>query len=225
MTEAVKAPDGTEGTTTTETVVTPPVKPAVVTKPAAVAETPSTEPEFLKDRLDRERRSILKDLGIKLKRDEDPAERIEEYKTQLESDRTENKTLKKTVAAHEVTIGELAASKAAVKVFADTEFNALSEPQKAIVIASAGDDPNERLKTIAIMKAMTPSLATTTATTVAAVKPITVPANTAPGQTAPEVATSQVVDVKAEYSRLQQVNPLSAAAFLLQNQHAFYQQK
>ncbi len=217
MTEQVKAPEGTEGTVAP--VVTPVVAPAKVV--AKVEET-TTEPEFLKDRLDRERRSILKDLGIKLKRGEDPQERLEEYREQLDSDRTQNKTLKKQVETHEATITELSASKAAVKVFADTEFSLLNDAQKAIVVAAAGDDPNERLKTIAIMKAMTPPVVAP-ATVVA---PIPAPANTAPAQGAPVPGTTpQTVNVREEYARLQQSNPLSAAAYLLQNQRAFYTQK
>ncbi len=202
-----------------EGTVAPAAAPAKVIAEAGTVLAPGTaEPEFLKDRLDRERRSILKDLGIKLKRGEDPQERLDEYKTELESDRTENKTLKKKVADHEATIGELAASKAAVKVFADTEFAALNEAQKAIVIASAGDDPNERLKTIAIMKAVAPPVAAV-ATTPA---PIPAPAQTAPTAAAPAPASSQVVDVRAEHERLQTTNPLLAAAYLLQNKQSYY---
>jgi hypothetical protein len=220
MADEVKTPEaGAEGT------VTPASTPPAAKPPAKAAadETPTPEPEFLKDRLDRERRSILKDLGIKLKRGEDPQERIEAYATELESDRAANKDLKKKVETHEATILELAGSKAAVKVFADTEFAALNDAQKAIVIASAGDDPNERLKTIAIMKAMGASVAPATSTPVPAATPIPAPAQTAPGQTAPVPTPSQVVDVRAEHTRLQQTNPLQAAAYLLANQHAFYQ--
>ncbi len=224
----------TETETTTETTETTTPPPAVA-KPAkaakAVAEATSGEPEFLKDRLDRERRSILKDLGIKLKRGEDPNERLEEYRTELEADKTSNKDLKTKVATHEATIERLSAAEAAVKVFAQVEFDALSPALQAIVKAAAGDNPNERLKTMAIMKATSgPPAATTTqvaagAVTSQAAKPaIPAPAQTAPAAGSPPPASSQAVDVRAEHARLQASNPLLAAAYLLQHRAEYYKQ-
>ncbi len=214
MTDEVVKPPSTE-----PILETPATKP-----PVAKTETAPAEPEFLRDRLDRERRSVLKDLGIKLKRDEDPSERIAQFQNELTSDREENKTLKQKLAANETQMAELASSKAAVKVFAEMEFNSLTEAQQKIVIASAGDDPNERLKTIAIMKASGGAPAPT-ATQPATPAPIPAPAQTAPGTPAPAPTSSTVPDVRAEHARLQQSNPLEAAAYLLQNRHAFYQQK
>lgn len=217
-------PENTSTNEDTTTVASNTAAPPKAKDPAPpAAKEGENEPMFLKDRLDRERRAILKDLGIKLKRGEDPQERIEAYAQELETDRTASKALRDKIADYENKLSQLAASTAAVKVFADTEFAALTDAQKAIVIASAGDDPNERLKTIAIMKAMKPEPAVTPE---APKPPIPAPAQTAPavGGPTPGAAPGQVVDVKTEHARLKESNPLVAASYLLANLSTFTKQ-
>lgn len=168
----------------------------------------------MKERLDRERRAVLKDLGIKVKKDEDPASKIEEYKASKEERRKQREAQAKELDEAKKSLERLSASEVAVKIYADAEFAALSAEQQAIVTTAAGDNHAERLRTIAIMKASAPKDAPK-----APPAPIPAPAQTAPTSApAPAATPSTPVDVKAEYQRLQGVNPYLAAGFLLANQ-------
>lgn len=200
--------------------------------PAAPPATPvsTTEPTFLQDRLERAKKTVLKELGIKVKKGEDPQAKLDEYKADLDSKKVERKELRDKIAAHEASIEKLSASQAAVQVFAEVEFNLLTPAQQAIVKTAAGDDAGERLKAIAMLKATAPATAPVIAEAPPAAPPaeappIPPPAQTAPPAAAPAPTSSQPSDVRAEHARLKETHPLLAAAYLLANRFEYYKQK
>jgi hypothetical protein len=205
--------------------VTPevPVTPAAPT-PAAPAAAATPESPFSKERLERTRRATLKEVGIKVKKGEDPTAKITEFKASKEERKAQRAADTAKITDLESKVAKLSGTEEAVKVYAELEFKSLTEAQQGIVTAAAGDDPSERLRVISIMKASAPAPAAAAETVKPADKPIPAPANTTVAGTAPPVATSTPTDVRAEYSRIAKTNPLAAAGYLLANREAYYQQ-
>lgn len=196
---------------------------AVSTSNAAPAQMPAVAtPEFVGIRVDRAKKAVLKELGVKVKKSDDPNAKLAEFKTGLEAEKGKRKEMKAKIEEQAATIARLSQSEAAVKVFADMEFSALTPAQQDMVKTLAGEDPNERIKVISQMKALQPTAVPVAAPVTAA--PIPTPAQTAPANGSPEAATSSIVDPKTEYARLA-ADPrtsLVAAAYLLQNRRLMY---
>lgn len=201
--------------------------PAPQAAAAPAAPPATTEPTFIAERVERAKRAQLKELGIKVKKGEDPAAKIAEFKASKEERKAQRAAQAAKISEHEATIEKLSGAAAAVKVYSDVEFNLLAPEQQAVVTQAAGDNPDERLRVIAIMKASQAQAAKEAGKGGNAKEaPIAAPAQTSPATAAPEVASATPVNVKAEYSRLAKTNPYLAAAYLLQpqNRHEFYQQ-
>lgn len=203
------------------------VPPTTGTAPGEAA--PQDEPKWFKPRLEQAQRAaataLLKSLGVR-----DEAEGIALLKKAREAEdaaKTELQRAKErgdTLAAQAARAGDL---EKVVTARADIEMGALSEAQKAAVLALAGDDAAKRLATIDALKPTWASAVAAPALPVAA--PVTpapaavppapaAPATTSPPPTAPAAVTTSPPDHKAEYKRLKTSNPHAAAAYL--NAHA-----
>lgn len=176
------------------------------------------DPKWLASRLDRERKKLLRDLGVEnedeVKKAIARAKELEDAnKSEMEKLREQNEKLRK----------ELEVSKdykEAVAVSAQKELSKLSEQQKAYVESVAGEDPAKVIKTIESLKAsgllkvepVTPPVVQ------APPAPPRVPATTAPGGQPPKPVETTVPSTTLEvWESLQKTNPFLAASFYTKN--------
>jgi len=186
---------------------------APVPAPASVsAPSPEEKPSWLDARLERERRSVLKELGIEslddgkkalatLKAEEDAKKSAAQKAAELETSLKAAKAEKDAMAE-------------ALGVYAKSQMTALTEAQRNAVAAVAGDDPAKQLKTIEALRPTWASAAAPAAT----VTPEK-PRDTAPAPGAPKDAgtTSSPPDQKAIWEALKNTNPILAARYALAN--------
>jgi hypothetical protein len=182
--------------------VTAPVRPAVSDLP----------PEALKERLERERASaqsaLLKDLGV-TSTDELRAA-IEVARAAAEAKRTEAEKQAALIAERDALTVKVRSFGEAVTAHANATLSALSDSQRAAVMALAGDDPAAQLKAVSALRS-------TWTVEVPAPRGETVPAATAPAATVPTVP-----DRKQEYESLKTRNPFAAATFLAAHRREIY---
>ena len=140
-----------------EVVVATPAPAAPVTPPATPpATTPAGEPNYLEPRLERERRGVLKQLGFKVDKDIPAQRQLEGVAKDIETLKTDRKTERKAKEKAEAELATANAKLGALKTYADMELAALPAEMQTKIKAVAGDDPAEQLKTIALLKGMTP---------------------------------------------------------------------
>ncbi len=172
---------------------------------------PSTapaDPNWLPARLDRERRSILKDLGVEDINDAKTA--IAELKKRQDAERSEIERLKSENAELNGKALRAKELESALKVRVESELSGLSEQQRETVLKLAGDDPTKQIYTLenlrsAGMLASTKPNPPPPATTAPAAPPPTPPSSATPAN---HVAT---------YERLKKENPALAARYRLEN--------
>lgn len=212
MSEPVVTP-GTTTVVVDQSAPKPAATPAVVTQTA-----PEGEPNWLPARLERERRQVLKDLGVESI--EDGKKAIAEINAKRESEKTaaekasdlDNKL--KAANAEKATMAETLAT------YAKSLMGGLTEAQKSAVIAIAGEDASKQLKAIEALtptwQTKAPDAAAATATAVATQKPVV--ADTAPAKTAPgDTPTTSPPDPKAIHAELLKTNPVVAARYAVAN--------
>lgn len=209
----------------TET-VTEVVENSTVTPDEATVETvvkpgkQDPNPTWLPSRLERERQSILKELGasnldeakaavqeLNLKREAEKstAQRAGELATQLESERKSKSELE-----------------AAVKIYAAGVMGQLNEEQVSAVKLLAGDDAAKQLKYVEALLPTWKAQSTTPPT--GTPKPPKPPVlDTAPGRTAPDSdVTTTVVNHKQAYLDLKTSgNPFAAASYALRHPEVY----
>lgn len=221
------------------TAATPPSSPAspVATAPAAPTGQlpPAEEPNWFKPRVEQAKRSganeVLGKLGVK---DAEEAKAlIDKAKAAEEAAKTELQKAQEKAKALEAQAARASDLEKTVKARADVELAALTEAQKAAVVAVAGDDPARTLSTIDALK---PTWVTAPATAVApapmataqpalpAATPTPVaPATTSPPPNAPGGSPiASPPDRKAEYAALKAKNPHAAAVYLNTYEHEIY---
>ncbi len=179
----------------------------------AKSETSAEEkPSWLDARLERERRSVLKELGI---------ESLDEAKKTL-TEAAAKKEAEKSVAQK---LGEVEKERASERkrmtemeetfsVLATAQLKTLSDAQRAAVALVAGDDPAKQLKTI---EALRPTWASAAAP--AATASPEAARNTAVAPNAPKDAgtLSSPPDHKAIYAELMKSNPIFASRYALEH--------
>lgn len=193
-------------------------KPAPAPQPAAPP-APGAEPAWLADRLDRERRAVLKALGVE--KVDDAKAALDAYKQAQDAAKTEaEKTAERIAAltrasARADELEEIAKSRVAY------ELGRLTPEQQAAVSAIAGTDAAAQLKAIT---ALTPTWAASAPPAAAPPAAAPPPATSAPPPVAPPPAGQQVsgVDHKAEYQRLKATNPIAAGAYLNAHSREIY---
>jgi len=175
--------------------------------------------EWVTERLERQERKLLKDLG---------AENMEEAKAAFAAIKARKEAdksfeLKATELAEKLakTTASNEQLNASLKTFASAKMSSLTAEQQAAVKAIAKNDPAAQLETI---EALAPTWVQQSATSTPAVKPVvkTVVANTSSSTPAPAAVTSGPVDKKAEFDRLNAMNPIAAGRFLLQHRAEIY---
>ena len=218
-----------------------PSPPLAAASQPATPPAPEKDPNWLNERIARAQKNaqaaLLKDLGL---------ESIDDAKAavnDLKAKREAEKTTAQKAAEYENKLKAVTAQNeslsTAVATYAAAQMGTLSDPQKAAVVAIAGEDPAKQLTTIEALRptwkttapagtdassastqqtapggAPAPALAPAPGT--AAPQPR--PADTAPAPNAPkDTTTTPLTDPKAVYAELKKTNPVIAARFALAN--------
>lgn len=187
-------------------------KPVAPQAPAPTAQStnePTDKPSWLDARLERERKSMLKELGIDSvdagKKAVDAAKAAEESKrTDAERAAAASKSLESATKENQRLLD-------AVSSYAKAQLAGLTDNQKAAVAAIAGEDGAAQLKAI---EALRPTWATSTS----AVPIVPAAKETLPAPNAPKVSGSSSggeIDHKAIYAELEKSNPVIAARYAI----------
>lgn len=186
---------------------------AAPSAPTAAPNPPSdsnAEPTWLAGRLERERKQVLKDLGID--NADELKQLVADQKAKKEADKTDahkRGELEKTLEGERAKISELSET---VGLLAKGQMASLTEAQRNAVAGIAGDDPAKQIKTIEALRS-------TWASTPAAATQAEPPRQTAAQPNAPAsvTETSTPTDHKAIWAELKEINPVAAARYALEN--------
>lgn len=200
-----------------------PASPAQAAPAAApTASTPEAEkdPNWLPARLERERRSLLKQLGVEDVGSAQAA--LDELKKRRDAEKTETDRLRGQLAELESKAKRAAELETVIAARADVELKSLTDAQREAVMKLAGEDPSRLLSAI---DALRPTWATQAPAPVAAppqtqAKPA--PISTSPAGRGPSPEASEAEDVNATYARLAKTDPQQAAAFRLRHFSQFF---
>ncbi len=188
------------------------VTPAPVPAPAPPAPTPAptpAEPAYLSDRLKRAQRTVLKELGFKVKKDADISAAIVEAKSKLSTSSERRRELDTKLSALETEVTSLKERDTAWSAFVATTLGELTPEQKTLVASLAGNDPAKQISTLAHLRSSglltkpvvaAPPVPATAAPAAAPAIP-DAPANTLP-PVSPTPTQGDNIDYTAEYKRL-----------------------
>jgi hypothetical protein len=188
------------------------------TETAAAPKVVREEPAYLADRLERERRSVLKQLGLKPEKGVPAQVAIEEAKKKTEGRKEALRAEKKRAEDAEARAATADKKLEALATYAKLELEALDEKTRETIKTLAGDDPAEQLKHLAAFKALAPKPAEPA---IAAPKPA--PANTTPAASAPlPAAASTELPAAERWAQIKSIQDPTqrgamAAVFLLQH--------
>jgi len=199
--EDIKNQDQSEAQTEEPKIVASANKP----KPPAAEVQATGEPKWLPDRLERERRKILRELG---------ADNVSDVKTalsELKDRRSQELTQLERLQARNAELESAATQRDSLAEMVENQAHGamarLNEEQRAAVLAVAGEDPQKRLAAIAALK---PTWAKNETAMVPA------PVTTAPTEPAPTASSAAPVSNHlATYQNLQRSNPVMAAQYQL----------
>lgn len=177
-----------------------PAQPAA--QPAQQSE---QEPAWLSSRLERERKSMLKQLGVE--NVEDARVAIDELKKRRASEQTEQDRLKAENAELAAKAKRLVDLESVIAAKATYELSQLTAEQKSAVEDIAGSDAAAQLRAVEKLR---PTWVKPSATAA----PLPAPASTSTTATAPAPTASQSENHLATWETLQKKNPVSAAAYL-----------
>lgn len=172
------------------------------------------DPKWLPERLERERRAILKQLGVE--KVEDAKTAIAKLKEIQQQQMTEQEKLRTQVQELEVAAKDLDQYRDAVSALATASMNALSEDQKSVVMDLAGDSPVSQLRVIERLK---PTWVKQTGIVAAA------PVSTSPPASAPKQVTSPEASKRDTWLQMKKDNPVLAAEFYLAHSQEIIQSK
>lgn len=192
-----------------------------IAQPTAPPPAQQQEPEWLPQRLERAKSSaqsdLLRTLGVQ---SVDDAKALVEAARKLEEERkTEAQRVAERIAALEPKAKQADDLASKLGRYAEAELGKLSEPQRAAVLAIAGED---RARALDVIEALRPTWASASTHVeqaqhqqVAAPRPP--PASTSAATVAQSGAPAQSaqVDHKAEYERIRGINPVLASQYLL----------
>lgn len=180
-----------------------------VQTPTPAAQTPA-DPNWLPARLERERRALLKELGVEDVTTTKAA--LEELKRRQDAEKTETERLRAELETYKAQAAKAAEYQSTLKAKAENELKSLTDEQREAILALTGDDPAKQLLAIDKMRAAKffdkptpPPPATPPA-----------PATTAAPATAPAPASaSGETNHLATYEALRAENPMLAAKYRL----------
>lgn len=186
--------------------------PAAAPSQSAKTSSDSEKPHWLDARLERERKAVLRDLGVE---DVEAAKAaLAELAAKREGEKSAAQRAAELDAALKAERETVGAMRDALNAFASGAMAALSEAQRAAVTAVAGDDPAKQVRTI---EAMRPTWAASAAAPEAPAPP-SPPADTAPARGAPSDGGGvSPPDTRAVYDELRKTNPIIAARYAQAN--------
>ena len=169
------------------------------------------KPSWLDARLERERRSVLKELGLESL--DDGKKAIAALKAEEDAKKSAAQKAAELETSYKALKADKDAMAEALDLYAKSHMGALTEAQRNAVVAVAGDDAAKQLKTIEALK---PTWAGAVAPAAPAPEK---PRDTAPASGGPKDAgnTSTPPDLKSVYADLAKVNPILAARFALEH--------
>lgn len=198
---------------------TPPAAPpAPPVAPASTTED-NREPHWLAARLERERRTMLRDMGVD--NPDDVKAALADLKKRREAEMTEAELLKSRVAELEKSSSDRDELHATVTDLASAKLAALSEAQRNAVLKIAGDSARKQLDAITVLSATWAPDAPPTdggtgdaPTATAPTAPIPAPATTAQTAPAPPPTPATATENRlATYEKLLTDNPMAAATY------------
>lgn len=217
-------------------VATPNTPPAA----AAAAQVAATDPNYLKDRLDRARRKTLEKLGYDLKKNEDVDAFLEKQKGETRTAKSENKILRKAMGEFQATAETTSAAikakddaiktqNEAIQALVNVEIAGLPADKRDAVKASLTGDGAAQLKQLAALKALAgiaPASAPAPVVTPVTPPPVAAPATSTPSGAAPTPPATPTTpeDFAAVYRSLKDTNPYAAADYMLQHAADIYPQ-
>lgn len=184
--------------------------------PPAPAGEPEEKPSWLNARLERERRSLLKEMGVE--NVDDAKKALADLKAKQDAEKTSAQKAAELAESLKASNAEKASMAEALGVYAKAQLAGLTEVQRSAVTAIAGEDPAKQLKTIEQLRPTWGAAPAAPTQAPAAPAPPPKPADTAPAPSAPKdgPATSPP-DPKAVYAELKKTNPVIAARYALAN--------
>lgn len=217
MSDQEQAATDTSVQSANETKATPPPAPSA---PAAKAD--ERDPEWINARLERERKTLLKSIGVDS--EEAAKKAVAELKAREEAAKTLEQKAAEQAAALIAKENELVEARKANAEYAARQMLGLTAEQKAAVIALAGEDPTKQLSTIA---ALSPTWAKAEQQTQAAdpAAKTPKPATTAPARSAPDGTQTSQPNHRATYEHLKDANPFAAARYGLEHAAEVYRTK
>jgi hypothetical protein len=209
--------EATTATTPDASATTPAATPAAAAAAAATApaSTVVKDPPYMSDRLERERRSVLKQLGVKAPKDIPAASAIQEAKKNIQGQKERRRAAEKDANESKAKLADLESKVGVIKTYADLEMQSLDDKTRDIVKALAGEDPAEQLRQIGAMRALGKATQAATAAPATADKPKDTPAavatNPAPANTAPPGApapstTQAQLPVSERYAQIKAIS-------------------
>tara|TARA_R100001163_G_scaffold65032_2_gene60840 strand:+ start:385 stop:1044 length:660 start_codon:yes stop_codon:yes gene_type:complete len=185
-------------------------QPVLEAKSEPAKEIRKEDPNWLNDRLDRERRKMLRELGAENVGDVKKA--LQELRERQDQEKTELERLSGRNAELETIAKQHSALMSMVERQAAAELSVLSEKHQEAVKAVAGDDPQKQLSAINVLRPTWVNEQQQKATHVPA------PAATAPTVPAPKPGDSSVTENHlATFESLEQTNPMMAANYRMKH--------
>jgi hypothetical protein len=188
--------------------------------PAQPATTPDQDPSWLAGRLERERKAILKELGVDSA--DDVKKALADLKAKREAEKTETQKTAELIADLKRKEERLSSLETAVSVKAKNELALLTETQRKAVEALAPDnDPALVLGAIEALKPTWVVPEPPKQTQPEPPKTTMLPASA----NGPAEPTTSPPNRKAQYEELLQKNPFYAHAFYKQHAREIYPDK
>lgn len=204
----------------TEAQTTVQEQPAAQQAQAAQADS-AEDPKWLGARLDRERKSVLKQLGVD--NVEDAKLAIDELRKRRDSEKTETERLRAELDEAKKVAAKAKDLESVVALQAETAVASLSESQREAVLKLAGDDPTHVLRAI---EALRPTWAeqkqTAQAAQAAQAAQKQAPLSTSSATPSPTPGASEAESITATYERLERTDPQGAARFKLAHLSHFF---
>lgn len=226
-------PDDTKGeaapANTPDPAANPPATPPAAPEPPKAKTSPpdtggNENPAWLGQRLEAERKKMLKELGVDS--EGDAREIVKLAREKLEAEKSEIQKLTEKIAAAETKAERAERLELAVAAIAGQQMAELTEAQQAAVKAVAGEDPARQVSMIEAFRATWKTDAAPSAGATAqppATDGNNQSTNTAPPRGAPnDSGGDSQPDYKAQHATLKGQNPFLAAGFLNANSSRIY---
>lgn len=189
--------------------------------PAAAVSQPSQDgeqnPQWLGARLDRERKAVLKQLGVE--NVEDAKAAIEELRKRRDSEKSESEKLRAELDAATKLAIRAKELEGVIAGQASAAVAALTDAQREAVLKLSGDDPSAVLRAI---EALRPTWAAAAPAAPPSAPVKQAPLSTSAATPSPAPSASEAENHKATYERLLKQDPQLAGKYRLNNWSHFF---